>query len=346
MFAHSDRQWERDFLAGYSLDARLFERLGHRIKQIIPAKANFKLITDKGFFYLKKLRFTMEEMNFIIEAADHLQNSGFAEVFNIVKQADGEVFFNIDDDKYYMTEWVDGREGDYANLVDVGRAAEFLAGLHELSKGFAPSSCPSKRNYLGRWKGSLTEKLGEIKEVNATIQKKPDKTYFDEMYLSYSTLGIADAEEAICLFDDEAYTRLVEAAHQEKGFIHHDFGFHSLVNSFDGRLFISDFDFCAVDLRIHDLGSFIIKNLKRCEWEIDRALYIIDKYNSISPLKKDELKLLKPFILFPQDLWQLTRQCFIEKAGFDEEDCIDKMSRKSEHIDAKKKLINQLSSIL
>ena len=52
-----NRQLEREFLADYDLDARLFENMGFKVKQIIPVRSVYRIATDKGFFALRSSGF-------------------------------------------------------------------------------------------------------------------------------------------------------------------------------------------------------------------------------------------------------------------------------------------------
>ena len=50
LFTEENKQWEKEYLAGFELDAELFERMGLRIVQIVPDRNSYRLETDKGFF--------------------------------------------------------------------------------------------------------------------------------------------------------------------------------------------------------------------------------------------------------------------------------------------------------
>ena len=66
-----NRQLEKEFLGEYNLDVKLFEAMDLKVKQIIPVRSVYRIVTDKGFFCLKKLRFPIEDMNFIFEAVEY-----------------------------------------------------------------------------------------------------------------------------------------------------------------------------------------------------------------------------------------------------------------------------------
>lgn len=341
IFAHGDRQWEKDFLANYNLNIKLFEKMNLNIKQIIPVRSVFRIATDKGFYCLKKLRFSEQEMNFIVEAIEHLKRKGFDNVLEIVPQNNDNAFIEFEGDKYFITQWIDGRECDYSNPMDVKSATEALADLHNFSKGFEPSCCPSNRNYLGKWNDSFKKKIKEMKKIKQIVLSKHEKSSFDNIYLDNVDVCISDAENALSMLEKTKYKELVEKAKVQKGFIHHDYAHHNIIQTFKSETYIVDFDFCVLDIRIHDLGSLIIRNMKKSNWDIDKAMEIIEAYNNKSNIDHSELEVLMAFFLFPQDFWMISRQYYIEKKPWEEQDYIEKMNKKSQYSDYRKMFLKQ-----
>lgn len=340
LFIEENRQWEKTFLADFDLDVRIFEEMGLRIKQIIPVRSVFRLVTDKGFFCLKKLRFSFDEMCFITEAVAHLKNNGFRNVLGMVEQKSGGSFIDFNGSKYFLTEWIDGRECDFMNPMDLECAVDALCDLHKASEGFRPTIQPESRDYLGKWPDGFRKRIEEMQLIKEQVSSKPEQNEMDRVYLSYADTCIGDAEDALHMLEQSDYAQLVEQAREKGGFIHHDYAHHNILHSFDGRTFVIDFDYCIRDVRIHDLGSLILRNMKKCSWDIDKAMYIIDSYNKKSPVSHMELEALVPFFLFPQDFWMVSRQYYIERKDWEEEDYLDKMNTKSEYTYMRKTFID------
>ncbi|HEY3389330.1 MAG TPA: CotS family spore coat protein, partial [Prolixibacteraceae bacterium] len=296
---------------------------------------------NKGTFCLKKLRFSVEETNFIFDAMQHLKNNGFENVLSVVKQKDGDKFLDYKGEKYFLTEWIDGRECDYQNPMDLKDAVETMANLHLASKGFEPKIYVERRDCFGKWPENFQRRTGEMSALKQNVQEKESKNEIDHLYLQYVDDCIADANEALSLLRNTNYQQVVDNARSEKRFIHHDFAHHNILHTFDGKTYIVDFDFCIMDIRIHDLGSILLRNMKKFNWDIEKAFYIIECYENISPLSRDERQILIPFLLFPQDFWQISRQYYIEKKGWDECDFLDKMNTKSEDTRLKRQFIEE-----
>lgn len=341
LFMEENRQSEREFLGEYDLDVRLFEAMGLKIKQIVPVRSVYRIVTDRGFFCLKKLRFPMEDMNFIFEAVEHLRKKGFENIFSIVRQSNGDNFISFKGEKYFLTQWIDGRECDFMNPIDLDAAIEVLANLHKASEGYLPEVCPKDRCFFGRWPENFGRRIDEMKSIKEQVLAKPEKSDIDKIYMDYVDMCIKDGEEALLLLLKTDYKGLSECAARLGGFIHHDFAHHNILHTFDGKTYVVDFDYCIMDIRMHDLGSLIIRNMKKTNWDVDKALEIIEGYDRRNPVSSGELKVLAPFFLFPQDFWMISRQYYIERKDWEEEDYVDKMNTKSEYTLLRRKFIEE-----
>jgi Ser/Thr protein kinase RdoA (MazF antagonist) len=81
--------------------------------------------------------------------------------------------------------------------------------------------------------------------------------------------------------------------------------------------------------------------MKKTNWDMDKALDILGSYDRRNPISDEELSVLAPFFLFPQDFWMISRQYYIERKSWDEEDFVDKMSTKSEYTLMRRKFIEE-----
>ena len=340
-FVIEDRNNDREYLAEYNLNLKLFEMMGLQIKDIVPYRNIFRILTQKGMFSLKKAKYSEEEMSFILSAINHLKANGFDNVMEYMPREDGNLYYEYDGEKYYLSKWIDGRELDYLNPLDLEAAATLLCKLHKASKEFCPSITPENRDLLGKWPDNIKKRILEMKEMKFRALLKKSRNSFDKLFLDYVDMCIYDAELALKILLDSPYMTLVNKAKEEKSFIHHDFAHHNLIQSFEGKLFVLDFDYCVYDIRMHDLGSLILRNMKKTSWDIDRALYVIECYDKESTISSDELKVLLPFFLFPQDFWQISRQYYIEKKDWGDRNYLDTMNTKSQYTISRREFLEE-----
>ncbi|HYF75100.1 MAG TPA: CotS family spore coat protein, partial [Candidatus Nitrosocosmicus sp.] len=197
------------------------------------------------------------------------------------------------------------------------------------------------RCYYGRWPENFRKRIEEMKLMKERVLAKQDKNDIDKTYLDYVDMCINDAEEALRLLAETGYKELSEAAERKGSFIHHDFAHHNILHTFDGKTYVIDFDYCIKDIRMHDIGSLILRNMKKSNWDVDKAMDILECYDRRNPISSKELKVLAPFFLFPQDFWMISRQYYIERKDWDEEDYVDKMNTKSEYTLMRRKFIEE-----
>lgn len=341
-FIYENRERDREYLAEYNLNLELFEIMGLEIKDIVPYRNVFRISTQKGMYSLKKVAYEKEEMAFILSAVNHLKENGFDNVMEYVLREDGSLYYEYDGEKYYLSKWIDGRELDYMNPLDLEAAASLLCKLHKASKGFYPKVIPEDRTILGKWPENFKARILEMKEMKFRALLKRSRDGFDKIFLDYVDMCISDGERALKMLLDSPYESLVHIAKEGKSFIHHDFAHHNLIQSFEGKLYVLDFDYCVFDIRIHDLGSLILRNMKKTSWDISRALYVIECYDKECSVSHDELKVLLPFFLFPQDFWQISRQYYIEKKDWGDRDYLDIMNTKSQYTISRRQFIEEL----
>ena len=70
------------------------------------------------------------------------------------------------------------------------------------------------------------------------------------------------------------------------------------------------------EIRAYDISNFMIKVLKRCNWNLEYAKEIINAYNSVSPLRDDEYKVLYAYLQFPQRYWRLANRYYYNEVNW------------------------------
>lgn len=336
IFTEENRQKERDLLVSYDLDAKFFMQLGLKIKQIVPERNCFRIEADKGFYCLKKMNFHHEDIYLMQEMTEHLRNNGFANTFDIVLQENNEILIPYEGNQYYLSKWMDGRESDYLNLLDIKNSIETLAKFHIGAEGFQTKLKQEKRILYGRWKQGFLQKLNEIKaakEQALTENKRNDNT---QIIIRYLTNCEKNAMHTLSLIDKSSYESLNQRDADKKGFIHHDYGLHNILHTFDNQTYIGGLESCAFDIRMHDLGYLIFRLMRRKGWDIDAALNMIDYYNAIYELEMKDYEALAIYFVFPHDYKQFYRQYYVESKETEDLQEMERINIESEYNQTRK----------
>jgi CotS family spore coat protein len=340
IFTGEDRQKERELLASYDLDASFFGLLGFKIKQIVPERNCFRIETDKGFYCLKKMNFDYEDIYLMQGMTEHLRKNGFTNTFDIVFRENNKILIPYEGNQYYLSRWMDGRESDYLNLLDIKNSIEALAKFHIGAEGFQIRQREQQRRLYGKWKQGFQEKLSEIEEAKRTIIAEGKNSY-SQMIIEYLTNSIKDSKHALALIERPFYEKINARDEGKEGFIHHDYSFHNILHTFDGQTYIGGLEKCAFDVRMHDLGHFIFRLMRRKGWDMEAVINMIDYYSEIYKLEKLDYEILALYFAFPHDYKQFYRQYYaVDREAADSEE-LERINIESDYNQAKRSFIKE-----
>jgi CotS family spore coat protein len=287
-----------------------------KIESIKPYKGVYFLRTDKGARCLKKISYGVQKLLFVYGAKEHLLNNGYEAVDRYFLNIEGMPYALVNEDIYTLSEWIEGRECDFRNKEDLILASKELAKLHIASRGYEPPENSKLKTDLGRWPHLMEKRIKSLDKMRDMARKKGTKNQFDLNYVKtyefYKTLG----KRAMKILNESQYMNLCRITEEEKSFCHHDYTYHNIIIDKENSLSIIDFDYCKREIKVYDISNFIIKVLKRVDWNLEYAKVIIDAYNSINPLTEEEYRVLFAFLVFPQRFWRLSNRYYYNEVNW------------------------------
>jgi spore coat-associated protein S len=287
-----------------------------KIENVKPNRGVYLLKTDSGLKCLKKISYGTQKLLFVYGAKEHLIKNGFPRVDKYCINVGGNPYAVVNEDIYTLSEWINGRECDFRSKEDLIKASKSLAYMHIISKGYEPPENSKLKTDLGRWPNLMEKRVKSLDKMRDMSRKKSNKSNFDLNYTKimqfYKDLG----KKAISVLDNSKYMELCGITDEEKGFCHHDYTYHNIIIDNESNVNVIDFDYCKREIRTYDISNFMTKVLKRVDWDIEYANLIIDAYNEISPLKKEEYPVLFAFLLFPQRFWRLANRYYYNETNW------------------------------
>lgn len=287
-----------------------------KIESLKPNRGVYLLKTNKGMKCLKKISYGTQKLLFVYGAKEHLINNGFPRVDKYCLSVDENPYALVNDDIYTLSEWLDGRECDFRDREEIVKAAQNLAYMHLTSKGYEPPENSKLKTDLGRWPHLMDKRIKSFEKMRDMARKKTSKTVFDISYIKVVDYYKQMGKRAVSVLEDSEYMSECQIAEEEKGFCHHDYTYHNIIIGNDDSYNIIDFDYCKREVRIYDISTFMIKVLKRVDWNIDYANSIIEAYNSVDPLRPEEYRILFSFLLFPQRFWRLANRFYYNEVNW------------------------------
>lgn len=291
-------------------------QFGIKIENLKPNKGVYILKTNMGTKCLKKIDYGVQKLYFVYGAKEHLINNGFKNVDRYCLNIEGNPYAIVNEDIYTLSSWIDGEECDFHKAEDIIEAAKKLAELHLSSKGYEPPENSKLKTDLGRWPhlmGKRTKGMDKMKEMG---RKKGRYTEFDLSYVKNLEFYKNLSKRAMSIIENSNYIKLCQTADNDKSFCHHDYTYHNIIIDKEHNFNVIDFDYSKREIRAYDISSFMTKVLKRNDWKIEFAKLIINSYNQISEISRDEIRVIYSFLIFPQRFWRLANRYYYNEVNW------------------------------
>lgn len=296
------------------MDTKLIEEAyGFKIKDIQSIKNVCRIETDCGVKCLKRAHMSPSFFLFMYSAVNHLQEKGYGGVVPYSTAIDGSICIPDDKYVYYVVDWIEARECKFKREEELKEAIKAAAELHKASAGYVPPQGAKPRIFYNKWIEKCDRKSVELLEFSKAIEDKEYIDDFDEIYSKHLSYYWQQAKDSTSMINESPYWEISEASSRLGEFCHHDLANHNFLISGEGMVYLIDFDYCIMDTRLHDLTSLVIRNMRYGVWEVDKAYFILNEYDRAYSLNQKELEVIKAFITFPQDFWQVGLQYYTEK---------------------------------
>lgn len=325
----------------YEAIQNIIAKFGLQFKACKPYRKVWRVETDAGFKYLKKSKLSREEIWFIDEAHKYLYQRSFDNIPLLVWSKFSEPFVSETDGLYVATDWYFGSELDFGILMDLKQAARFLAEFHLKSAGFQPSHTNEQRTCWLNWPCKLEQRLEQLQEFRRLATMEKETSAFSRLFLRNFEPYYRQAISSYQALLSSSYSEVAQTAFRNLSFCHHDYSGRNLLRTYHNRLLLVDFDYCLLDLRIHDLINLMVRNLKHNNWRQELCDFILSEYQVISKLTPEEFEVIYILLCWPQEFWQVGLQYYYEKLPWPKERFIKKLRHKIEYRAVRNKFLTE-----
>ncbi len=302
---------------------------GFQLLEVTSHRKVWRLKTNLGYKHLKCIPsfLTSDDLWFIYEALNHLTQQSFENIPKLYLTKDRSPFYLWDNKYYLLTDWHFSKELDFRNAHDLSAATRLLADFHYKSRGFEPSNS-NYRTFWYNWPQKLKTRIKQLEDFYEIAHSQKKECPFSRLYLQYFDDFYFQATISLRALLNSPYQKIasIDAAH--RSFCHHDYSDRNILRTPQNKLFLTDFDYCLRDLRIHDLINLLIHNLKHRQFDSGLAQVILADYHQVSPLSKAEMEVMYILLCWPQDFWQIGLQYYDEKLPWPRERFLRKLENK------------------
>ena len=324
------------------MDREITEKFGLEVRNLVPYKDMFMLMTPQGRKVIKKVPFSAERLKFIHGAKEHLVGNGFTGVDRYLCTWQDEPYFILDNSCYTLSDYVEGRESNFDSDTDIQQAAVTLGLLHRASRGYIPPETCKIQNDLGNLPGYFSKRLEDIKKMKK--QAKKGKSRFDQLFLENFDYFSEIGESAAAGLAQSSYGRLVENTRKDGLFCHHDYTHHNIMIH-ESMVTVINFDYCCFELKVYDIANLIRRKMRKCDWDISKTELILNSYSSVERLSEDELGVMKIILQFPQKFWRVVNRYYNSRRSWSEKSFVARLQEVIDEVEYHKEFMKNYQKL-
>ncbi|MDA8442121.1 MAG: CotS family spore coat protein [Peptococcaceae bacterium] len=329
-------KWPLNELAAiYGLKLKYFEPRGHILY----------MESDSERYALKTSTLQPQELTLEYAVSEHLLRQCFTNIAAIVPTLNNLGYAQIGAYRYLLSKWIDGHHVDFNNAAELALATEGVAKFHIAAKGYTEDVFWPKRKLYGVWPQRFSYRLAHIRWYQRCIQAQGCQDEFDHLFLAYCPKAIIDAVTSIAGLRSQTYYQAAAQERNAGSICHHDLAHHNIILTQEQTVALIDFDYCILDMHLHDLASLILRCVKLSNWTLEPAQRILLSYHTIKHLKCEELKTMFYFLLFPTDFWQICWAKYSEQGLHAPRDLLAKLTRFIGSAELRASFLDQLEAL-
>jgi Ser/Thr protein kinase RdoA (MazF antagonist) len=307
---------------------------------------------------------------------EHLSLHGYQNTDLFVKTLEDEI---ISEDsagcQYIMKNWFWGEECNLKELSQIEAASANLARLHCILNDVDFTKEQLEHNISPDLMETFDKRNRELKRVKAYIRDKRQKNEFELTYLNYYDVFYEQGIQAANRLAKSAYSQLITDSIAKRNVCHGNYTYHNIImlkSKTDamsktyvppgwinkqplmatelggGGNFIAttNFEKAYIGLQICDLYQFVRKVMEKNDWDILYGSNIIEAYDRVKPISKEELNVLYLLLLYPEKFWKITNFYYNGKKSWVSGRNTQKLNTIGEQNAKKEMFLQKLESIL
>ena len=339
------RYIDNEILCKYDLREEFFDKLSFKVEDIIPLRKVFILLTNEGKKILKLTDSSEERINFINKSLNYTSEK-YNDLLSYYKDENENIIYKSGKNIYVILDMIEGREATFSNPVEIEICSKAIANMHIASRGiFNILSTDTVKGNLGDYLpyefSKAKEDLINIKEY---VLRFRNKVEVDNIFLDNVDKHINEIQKSIELIAMCNYNSLLED-YNKRVLCHNDLAHHNFI--IDGNdVKIIDFDYCKIDTRAVDIANFASKVIKNTYYDMDTFKLVLESYNYIDSLSKDEIKLIYSILNFPKDFTTIIRDYYYRQKSWTYEVFLNRLKDKINNEIYRKEFIDNFISQL
>lgn len=285
---------------------------GLKCIRVEKERAFYVCRTDKGIKILKKVNWSIENILFQNHVKELLHVNGFTDIDRFNLSVHGLPYVDIDNgDTYILTDYINGREANFSSRAQFKEIVKKVAEMHFICKDMDYKKPPVENEVLPVY---IYEKnVSDLKKYKRFIHKQGRFSDFDIMLLKYYDFYMDSLDTWYEIAKKDRYGNLMEEARKRQFVCHNLLKEGNIFVGDKNRIYITNFSEITVDHYMKELSALIKRYMKYEPKEAVPLEEVISIYDSQNPIGKDELSLLKAFLIFPDKFLKICEKYYAKK---------------------------------
>lgn len=320
----------------------VIEQYPLKVKTIYRLRGAYMLDTEHGLCILREFRNTEAKAEFAQEVKEALVQKGYEHVDLYERNQEGKLITeNCMGNTYVLKRWFTGEECNLKQPEHVALAAKNLARLHLLMQGVTKEPLVFQADTFAE---TLIRHNRELRRVRGYMREKKQRNEFELMFLSVFSEFYQEAERAESMLGEMTTEALYEELNEKQTLCHGSYNYHNLLLLPEG-VATTNFERVHLQLQCMDLYDFIRKLMEKNNWNLTLLSLVMENYESVRPLSRQEKQVLYVWLLYPEKFWKITNFYYNNKKTWISGKNIEKLQGLQQQKNQRRNLLEKLPTV-
>ena len=292
--------------------------------------------TKQGVLILKEYAGHREKAAFQNALLTMVKERGFENVESILKNKEQELLTQDQDGTLYILKtYFEGRECNVKDMEECRQAVRVLAQFHNVS--YADNSLLSGVGEPRYAYMEFEKHNKELRRVRKYLKDRGQKTDFEicliKNYDYFFNLALQLAEEL----------RFYQKEEEKRFICHGDYQYHNIIVA-GNQMNLINFEKCVSESPVRDLYLFMRKLLEKSGWIESIGFELVDSYEKVRPIEKEEYRQLYYRLAYPEKFWKIVNFYYNSGKAWIPGKNLEKLNKVTEQEKDKQKFLEKFKS--
>lgn len=327
----------------------ILERYNLNVITIEKFDNKYKVVTNNKVFWLNSINRGRDKIISSDLVIEELVKHEFKNTLKYIRSKYKELYIRKKKNLYYITEHIEGEQFNLNNFEEAIEGIKLLGSFHKAARNIEIDKINLKRN-MKNWSNIFNKNLSDLERFKTLIERKRIKTEFDAIYYKHIEYFYKLGLLSINLLNKYDFNGVVNKSKSSSTLCLDGLSKKYLLKV-HGAYYLTSLEPLEINYYINDVSKYIrsIMNKPNSEWDFYKVKTLIEAYDEINSINKQEAGILLGLLIFPYKFCKLGKTRYIKHKNWDEnrykskvEKLIKNKEKKEGFIDA---YINNLENI-